>query len=149
MLPSQEPREIVCHGDYAPYNVAAAEHEAVGIIDFDAAHPAPRLWDLAYAVYRWAPLSDPSNPGVISGLDEQLRRAEIFCMAYGMTAEERHQLPETICRRLQALVNFMQTRASAEDGTFMEDVAAGHARLYLSDIDYISTHRDQLLRALR
>jgi aminoglycoside phosphotransferase (APT) family kinase protein len=149
MLPSQEPREIVCHGDYAPYNVAAAEHEAVGIIDFDAAHPAPRLWDLAYAVYRWAPLSDPSNPGVISGLDEQLRRAEIFCMAYRMTAEERHQLPETICRRLQALVNFLQTRASAEDGTFMEDVAAGHARLYLSDIDYISTHRDQLLRALR
>jgi hypothetical protein len=149
MLPPEEPREIVCHGDYAPYNVATAEHEAVGIIDFDAAHPAPRLWDLAYAVYRWAPLSDPANPGVISGLDEQLRRAEIFCMAYGTTAEERRQLPETICRRLQALVIFMQTRASAGDGTFVEDVAAGDARLYLNDIDYISKHRDQLLRALR
>nr|WP_245355662.1 aminoglycoside phosphotransferase family protein [Rhizobium leguminosarum] len=149
MLPPQEPREIVCHGDYAPYNVATAEHEAVGIIDFDAAHPAPRLWDLAYAVYRWAPLSDPSNPGVISGLDEQLRRAEIFCMAYSTTAEERRQLPETICSRLQALVNFMQTRASAGDETFVEDVAAGDGRLYLSDIDYISKHRDQLQRALR
>ncbi|WP_037079787.1 aminoglycoside phosphotransferase family protein [Rhizobium sp. CCGE 510] len=149
MLPPQEPREIVCHGDYAPYNVATAQHEAVGIIDFDAAHPAPRLWDLAYGVYRWAPLSDPSNPGVISGLDEQLRRAEIFCKAYGTTAEERRQLPETICRRLQALVDFMQTRASAGDKTFVEDVAAGDARLYLSDIDYISNHRDRLLRALR
>ncbi|MBX5166300.1 MULTISPECIES: phosphotransferase enzyme family protein [unclassified Rhizobium] len=149
MLPPQEPREIVCHGDYAPYNVATAEHEAVGVIDFDAAHPAPRLWDLAYAVYRWGPLSDPSNPGVISGLDEQLRRTEIFCMAYGTTAEERRQLPETICRRLQALVNFMQTRASAGDETFVEDVAAGDDRLYLNDIDYISKHRDRLLRALR
>ncbi|ARM92387.1 aminoglycoside phosphotransferase protein (plasmid) [Rhizobium sp. CIAT894] len=148
MLPPQEPREIVCHGDYAPYNLATAGHQAVGIIDFDTAHPGPRLWDLAYAVYRWAPLSDPSNPGVISGLDEQLRRAEIFCTAYGTTAEERRQLPEMICRRLQALVDFMQARASAGDETFVEDVAAGDAQLYLSDIGYIQKYRDRLLKAL-
>ncbi|MBB2750654.1 UNVERIFIED_ORG: hypothetical protein GGI57_001330 [Rhizobium aethiopicum] len=149
MLPPQEPREIICHGDYAPYNVATAEHEAVGIIDFDTAHPAPRLWDLAYAVYRWAPLSDPSHPGVTSSLDEQLRRAAIFCTAYGTTAEERSQLPEMIRRRLQALVNFMLASASAGDQTFAEDVAAGDARLYLGDIDYIDQHRDRLLKALR
>ncbi|EJC83556.1 phosphotransferase family protein [Rhizobium leguminosarum bv. trifolii WSM2297] len=149
MLPQQEPPEIVCHGDYAPYNVATAEREAVGIIDFDTAHPAPRLWDLAYAIYRWAPLSDPSHLGVSSGLDEQLRRAEIFCAAYGTTAIERQQLPEMICRRLQALVNFMQAKASVGDENFMEDVAAGDARLYLGDIDYISQHRDQLLKALQ
>ncbi|ANM14709.1 MULTISPECIES: phosphotransferase enzyme family protein [unclassified Rhizobium] len=148
MLPPQEPREIVCHGDYAPYNVATAEHEAVGIIDFDTAHPAPRLWDLAYTVYRWAPLSDPSHPGVTSSPDEQLRRAEIFCNAYGTTAKERRQLPEMICRRLQALVDFMQASASAGDETFAEDVAAGDARLYLGDIDYIRRHRDRLLKAL-
>ncbi|EJC72432.1 putative homoserine kinase type II (protein kinase fold) [Rhizobium leguminosarum bv. trifolii WSM2012] len=148
MLPPQEPREIVCHGDYAPYNVTTAECEAVGIIDFDTAHPAPRLWDLAYAVYRWAPLSGASHPGVISGLDEQLRRAELFCTAYETTAEERQQLPEMICRRLQALVNFMQARASAGDETFVEDVAAGDAQLYLSDIGYVQKHRDRLLKAL-
>ena len=149
MLPSQEPREIVCHGDYAPYNVATAQHEAIGIIDFDTAHPAPRLWDLAYAVYRWAPFSDPSHPGVRSSLDEQLRRAEIFCTAYGATAGERQQLPETICRRLQALVNFMQARAAVGDETFVVHVAAGDARLYLGDIDYIDQHREQLMKALR
>nr|WP_210303762.1 phosphotransferase [Rhizobium esperanzae] len=148
MLPPQEPRQIVCHGDYAPYNLATVGHQAVGIIDFDTAHPAPRLWDLAYAVYRWAPLSGPSNPGVISGLDEQLRRAEIFCAAYGTTAEERRQLPEMICRRLQALVDFMQARASAGDETFVEDVAAGDAQLYLSDIAYVQKYRDRLLKAL-
>jgi hypothetical protein len=148
MLPPQERCEIICHGDYAPYNVATAEHEAVGIIDFDAAHPAPRLWDLAYSVYRWAPLSDPANPHVPFDLDEQLRRADIFCMAYGATAEERLQLPETICRRLQALVDFMLASASTGDETFVEDVNAGDARLYLGDIDYIGSHRDRLLKAL-
>ncbi|PDS78513.1 aminoglycoside phosphotransferase family protein [Rhizobium sp. L43] len=148
MLPPREPREIICHGDYAPYNVAAVNDEAVGIIDFDTAHPAPRLWDLAYAVYRWAPLSDPANPGVAFGLDDQLRRAEIFCSAYGATVEERRQLPEMICRRLQALVDFMLASAAAGDETFAEDVATGDARLYLNDISYVGIHRDRLLEAL-
>ncbi|MBB4481852.1 phosphotransferase enzyme family protein [Rhizobium etli] len=148
MLPPQEPREIVCHADFAPYNVATVDHEAVGIIDFDTAHPAPRLWDLAYAVYRWAPLSDPANSAVAFGLEEQLRRAEIFCTAYGATVEERRRLPEMICRRLQALVDFMLASAAAGDATFVEDVATGDARLYLNDIQYIGTHQDRLLKAL-
>lgn len=141
-------REIVCHADFAPYNVATVDHEAVGIIDFDTAHPAPRLWDLAYAVYRWAPLSDPANPAVVFGLDEQLRRAEIFCSAYGATVEERRRLPKMICRRLQALVDFMLASAAAGDETFAEDVSAGDARLYLNDIGYVGMHRDRLWKAL-
>jgi hypothetical protein len=148
MLPPQEPYEIICHGDYAPYNIATAGHEAVGIIDFDTAHPAPRLWDLAYSVYRWAPLSDPANPDVTFGLDEQLRRADIFCTAYGATMEDRLQLPEMICRRLQALVDFMLASAAAGDETFVVDVVAGDAQLYLSDIGYIRRHRNRLLKAL-
>lgn len=148
MLPPQEPGEIICHGDYAPYNVATADDAAVGIIDFDTAHPAPRLWDLAYSVYRWAPLSDPANPHVPFSLDEQLRRAEIFCTAYGATTEDRLQLPEMICRRLQALIDFMLASASAGDQTFAEDVATGDARLYLRDIAYIRSCWDRLLKAL-
>ncbi|MFF0922975.1 phosphotransferase enzyme family protein [Rhizobium leguminosarum] len=148
MLPPREPCEIVCHGDYAPYNIATADHEAVGIIDFDTAHPAPRLWDLAYSVYRWAPLSDPAYLHVTFGLDDQLRRAEIFCTAYGATMEDRLHLPEMICRRLRTLVDFMLANAAAGDETFVEDVVAGDARLYLSDIDYIRRHRDRLLNAL-
>ncbi|MGX9993467.1 phosphotransferase enzyme family protein (plasmid) [Rhizobium sp. Z1P35] len=148
MLPPQEPYEIICHGDYAPYNIATAGHEAVGIIDFDTAHPAPRLWDLAYSVYRWAPLSDPANPDVTFGLDEQLQRAEIFCTAYGATMQERLQLPEMICRRLQALVDYILPSAAAGDETFVEHVARGDARLYLSDMQYVRSHRDRLLKAL-
>ena len=53
MLPVKEPAEVIVHGDFAPYNVALKGNRAVGIIDFDTAHPAPRLWDIAYAVYRW------------------------------------------------------------------------------------------------
>ncbi|MBX5012562.1 aminoglycoside phosphotransferase family protein [Rhizobium lentis] len=148
MLAPQEPREIICHGDFAPYNVTAADGEAVGIIDFDTAHPAPRLWDVAYAIYRWAPLSDPAGPAASFSTEDQLRRAQLFCTAYGATIEERLRLPEMICRRLQALVDFMLTSAAAGNETFAEDVDAGDAQLYLADIDYIHRHRDRLLKAL-
>jgi Ser/Thr protein kinase RdoA (MazF antagonist) len=149
MLEPREPCEIVCHGDFAPYNVASVGDVAVGIIDFDTAHPAPAIWDLAYAVYRWAPLSAPSNEGVVFGVDEQLRRAKIFCEAYDATLQEKLQLPDLICRRLRALVDFMISRAEAEDPTFLEDVEAGESAVYLRDIDHVRKHQDQLLLALR
>ena len=43
----------------------------------------------------------------------------------------------------------MLASAAAGDETFAEDVDAGDARLYLSDITYIGRHRDRLLDALR
>lgn len=36
------PFEVMCHGDFAPYNVVIKDKMAVGIIDFDTCHPDPR-----------------------------------------------------------------------------------------------------------
>jgi hypothetical protein len=149
MLRPQELREIVCHGDFAPYNIATSNKQAVGIIDFDTAHPAPRLWDLAYAVYRWSPLSSALDAGIALPLEEQVRRANIFCTAYGTTIEERRRLPEIVCKRLEALVNFMRSSAEAGNRTFIEDIRAGDAELYLRDIEYVHTHRDQIVLGLQ
>ncbi|MFC7740887.1 phosphotransferase [Nocardiopsis composta] len=55
MLPPRSPAETVCHADFAPYNCVFHGAVAVGVIDFDTAHPAPRTWDIAYALYRFAP----------------------------------------------------------------------------------------------
>lgn len=148
MLEVRQPCEIVCHGDFAPYNIATAGEVAVGIIDFDTAHPAPAIWDLAYAVYRWSSLCAPSNEGVAFGIDEQLARARIFCEAYGATREDKRRLSDMICLRLQALVDFMILRAEAGDATFIEDIAAGEHAFYLRDIDHIRRYQNQLLLAL-
>src|SRR5688572_14486361 len=48
--------EVICHNDFAPYNLVFREGHIVGIIDFDTAAPGKRIWDIAYAVYRFAPL---------------------------------------------------------------------------------------------
>ncbi|WP_405867085.1 phosphotransferase [Streptomyces sp. NBC_01515] len=44
------PVEVICHGDFAPYNCVFTGEGAVGLIDFDAARPGPRAWDLALHV---------------------------------------------------------------------------------------------------
>jgi Ser/Thr protein kinase RdoA (MazF antagonist) len=148
MLEPREPREIVCHGDFAPYNVAGEGGAAVGLIDFDTIHPAPALWDLAYAVYRWAPLFSSGHRGGVFAVETQLSRARIFCDAYGAAADERRHLPGMIAERLRTLVAFMRGRAEAGDETFVEDVEAGEAALYLADIDHVGRLGERLTQAL-
>lgn len=49
--------ELVCHNDLYLANVVFDGPDAVGLIDFDFAHPADPLWDLAMACWHWIPLS--------------------------------------------------------------------------------------------
>jgi 8-oxo-dGTP diphosphatase len=55
-----EDGQIVCHHDFAPYNVAvstsAAGPRVVGVFDWDMSGPGTRLQDLAFAAWNWVPL---------------------------------------------------------------------------------------------
>ena len=65
--PGREPREVICHNDFAPYNHVFRDHRFVGAIDYDICYPAPRLWDLAYTAYRYVPLTPPRDADVADG----------------------------------------------------------------------------------
>lgn len=52
-----QPFEVLCHNDFAIYNIIFNHKMPVGIIDFDVAGPGPRLWDIAYTLYTCVPLS--------------------------------------------------------------------------------------------
>lgn len=49
--------EVICHNDFAIYNLIFNEEVPAGIIDFDMAAPGPRLWDIAYTLYTCVALS--------------------------------------------------------------------------------------------
>ncbi len=144
MLPAQEPFEALCHGDYAPYNVVQQGQEIVGIIDFDTAHPAPRLWDVAYAVYRWAPLTGAHNPETFGSLEEKIGRAKLFCDAYQLGPQERSRLTDMTIRRLETMIAYMHAQAAAGNETFAAHIQDQHDQLYTGDIGFIKAHAAQI-----
>lgn len=137
-LPARAPEEVICHGDFAPYNVVLNDGEVTGIIDFETAHPGPRCWDLAYAVYRWAPLSSEIGVESLNRLDDQIRRARILVDAYELSIVERRSLPEIIIARLEALLAFMEREASRGVERYRRNIEEGHDRTYRLDIAYVS-----------
>jgi 8-oxo-dGTP diphosphatase len=52
--------QIVCHHDFAPYNVAVSPSTSglrvVGVFDWDMSGPGTPLQDLAFAAWNWVPL---------------------------------------------------------------------------------------------
>ncbi len=151
MLPARGGDDVViCHGDFAPYNCTFDGDTLVGVFDFDAAHPAPRAWDIAYALYRFAPLADPADDadGATWSFDERLTRARDFCDEYGLDEGARETLPQLVSERLEALVRFMHDRANSGDLTFATNIADGHDLIYRRDADFITSIADELRRAL-
>jgi hypothetical protein len=145
LLPDVAPAEVVCHGDFAPYNLVFDGTRVAAVIDFDTAHPGPRLRDIAYAAYRFAPLADPRNEVSFGSVEQQAARARVFCDAYGL--DDRTTLVATLRARLADLVAYIRTQAAAGHPAFREHVAAGHDVAYLRDIDYL-TRQEKRLTAL-
>lgn len=149
---SQAPRlpiETICHGDFAPYNVVFDGRSAVGIIDFDTAHPGPRVWDVASAVYRFAPFTTaPDRPRAVDAFPDQLARAVEFCRAYDLAPAARASIVEAMVAGLVALVTWMETEAAAGNPKFISDIEHGDADLYRADVAYIEEHAATIRAAL-
>ena len=84
-----QPGELVCHGDFGPWNLVWQGTRPVGILDWDYAWPHPAIHDVAYALEYVAPFRDDDEclrwlryPGP----PDRRRRLEIFAGAYGLTS---------------------------------------------------------------
>jgi Phosphotransferase enzyme family len=143
--PAHAPAEVICHNDFAPYNMAFADGELTGVIDFDLASPGPRVWDMAYTAYRFVPLSDPGNPDVAyPGEGAQARRLARFCAEYGAEPIGPREVTDAAVARLRALVDFIVRSAAAGDAAQQAVLARGDVVIYERDIAYLESHRDGL-----
>ena len=143
---TRPPLEVICHGDFAPYNCVFDQGQLVGVIDFDHAHPGSRAWDLAYALYRFASLTDPSNPEHDGETSEQCRRARLFCDAYGLT--ERAGLVKTIQARVAFMADSLYQGAARGDPRFLSNIQNGDLAIYTTDHAHLLTCENQLRQAL-
>lgn len=130
--PVHHPAEVLCHNDFAPYNLVFDGVQVVGVIDWDFASPGPRLWDLAYLAYRMVPLTT-ADWGDGFGPGERRSRLARLLHTYGTDA----QPPEVINvlgQRLDALAQFSDLAALRLGKPELRDDAA----LYRHDATHLA-----------
>jgi aminoglycoside phosphotransferase (APT) family kinase protein len=81
------PTDIVCHGDFGPWNLVWQGNRPVGILDWDLAYPAPPRCDVVYALEHLAPFR--SNAECVASMGyaappNRPHRVELFAEAYGL-----------------------------------------------------------------
>ncbi len=140
VYPDRQPCEVICHNDFAPYNLVFVDRLPRALIDFDTAGPGPRIWDIAYAVFRFVPLSD-DGPWESRG-----RRLRLFCDAYGLG--QRQHLLRTVERRLEVLCATIIERAASGDLAWRHMLEQGHLDHYRRCITFIQRHYTEWRRAL-
>lgn len=134
--------EIIAHHDLAPWNLVIGERWA--FIDWDTAAPGTLLWDLAYAIHGFVPLSaDPRWQR-----HDAAQRMRVFVDAYGLDQTQRQQLLALLARRTQAVVDFLAAQASAGTQPWLGLWQEGHGRAWRADTVYIRRHSAGWARAM-
>jgi hypothetical protein len=122
--------EVVCHNDLSPCNTVFRDGEPVGIIDFDAAAPGSRFQDLGMALFLWLNLGTDGQR-----LEEQARRIDLFCRAYGI--EPGHDVVEAIVAAVAGNVEQLRRDGRSLDATWWN-----------AQLDWLTQHRAELAEAL-
>lgn len=144
------PREgdVICHNDLAPDNVI---YEPAGVpcalIDWDLAAPAPPLWDLAWAAYRFVPLYDETTCVRLGyPVGRQSERLRLLCDAYGL--RERDELLETVCERIRVLYDTARVWGEAGRPGWREVWRDTRGEQWLGGLRHVETQRVVWQRAL-
>lgn len=84
-----EGSEIIAHGDPKPGNMAWIDGRPVGLFDWDAARPADRMSDVAYALEYLVPFESAAGELAHRGFSappDRAARLDAFLDAYGWSA---------------------------------------------------------------
>lgn len=147
MVKTPDQMEVICHNDFAIYNIIFNHEKPVGIIDFDVAAPGPRLWDIAYTLYTCVPLSrfQLSETGEAVYYDSSThadrikQRVKLFFESYGIEGMEENYL-EMVLLRLDGLCKYMIKKASEGNLAFQKMMDQGELEHYQKEIKFIRKH---------
>ncbi|HEX2033459.1 MAG TPA: aminoglycoside phosphotransferase family protein [Chloroflexota bacterium] len=136
------PDELVCHGDFGPWNIVWQGTRPVGLLDWEYAHPAPPREDVAYALeyvvpfrsdaecMRW--LRYPRPP-------DRRRRLELFAGAYGLSSTEG--LVDEVIAVQRAGLEYVRALAAQGHARQVREVEGGGLETLQRRIRWSEAHR--------
>jgi Ser/Thr protein kinase RdoA (MazF antagonist) len=132
--------DLVIHHDLAPWNLVCGERWVV--IDWDAAGPGSRLWDLAYAAHGFVPL-EPRTPIADAG-----RRLAALAEGYRLEEGERRELADLLVRRIVGMHDLLHDGHLSGEQPWARLWSEGHGDTWLADARHTQRHLDALRAAL-
>lgn len=117
-------KTVMCHNDFAPYNLCFKGNTLVGMIDFDTLCPGPREYDIVYALYRLIPLKN-----------YQAAWVHLFLKTYGYEGDV--DLKSVLIERLEALATLIEVERAQGNPAFITMYENNHHIFYRDEIQYL------------
>lgn len=147
VYPNVAEHEVICHNDFAPYNLVFNQQLPTALIDFDVAGPGPRLRDVAMGAYWFAPLSFGGEAErSLADLQGGSHRLQLFCTSYGiMPSIELIDMVETW---LSFMSTFPLEQIAAGFTEYQRLVDEGHVAHWRNEYLVFGQHRAALVENL-
>lgn len=139
LLPADDPN-LMCHNDLAPWNLVIGDRWV--FIDWDAAGPSTRLWDLAYAAQAFGMLFE--------GEPVESAASRLAAFVYGYEADSllREALPVAMAKRTRAMSDLLRTANGTGLQPWADMYMNGHGDFWHDATEYVTRNQTAWERAL-
>jgi Ser/Thr protein kinase RdoA (MazF antagonist) len=132
--------DLICHGDLAPWNLIIGDRWV--FIDWDAASPSTRLWDLAYAAQTFAVNDLSLNP------PDAAEQLAAFVAGYGADETLRTALPTAIVQRVNTTNELLRSSKLSGIEPWADMHASDHGEHWRAALTYVTSNRATWVDAL-
>ena len=143
LLVNHENKEVICHNDFAPYNILFINKKPTGLIDFDTCSPGSRLWDISYTAYRFVPILPMKGETEYTEYSpfkrkKVFQRLKQFLEVYGNWEEDDSFLvKETLAVLERRLIDLAQWSQGFGEENGNSEILE-HAKMYIEHSKWIS-----------
>jgi hypothetical protein len=133
---------VICHNDVGPYNTVYNNGRPTAFIDWDFAAPAPREWDIAYALWRFVPLyADAQCAKLGWPLTPRGPRIRRFLDAYEL--DDRIDVLNVVKERQESVRLTIESKAADLDPVYVDLLAEGRVIEILGNTSYLEQSRQE------
>lgn len=130
-------RDLIVHQDITPSNIVLRADGSLVAIDWDAAGPGTRLWDLAYACHSFSPLYRAGAD--VASSSERLRE---LVDGYGLDDAQREELVPLLAMRPQRMYEYLDHMRTTGRSPWIELWQRGNGTVWKSDAQWIRDNAD-------